>query len=75
LGWIVTASVVWCGVRRMGATSQPLTPAEYFQTPGASSPDGKLLVYTQDRPETGSDLFILPIEGKQQPVPFLTTGQ
>ena len=68
------------GVRRLVWRSadgsddeQPLTPAEYFQTPGSWSPDGKLLVYTQDRPETGSDLFILPFEGNRQPVPFLAT--
>jgi Tol biopolymer transport system component len=68
------------GVRRLVWRSadgsdeeQPLTPAEYFQTPGSLSPDGKLLVYTQDRPETGSDLFILPFEGNRQPVRFLAT--
>jgi hypothetical protein len=68
------------GVRRLvwrpadgNGAEEPLTPAEYFQTPGSWSPDGTLLVYTQDRPETGSDLFIMPIDGDRRPVAFLST--
>jgi Tol biopolymer transport system component len=68
------------GVRRLvwrsadgGDDEQALTPAEYFQTPGSWSPDGKLLAYTHYRPETSGDLFLLPIGGSRQPVPFLAT--
>lgn len=68
------------GVRRLvrraadgSGDEQPLTPAEYFQTPGSWSPDGKLLVYTHYRPETSGDLFLVPIGGDRPPVPFLAT--
>lgn len=68
------------GVRRLvwrladgSGGEEPLTPAEYFQTPGSWSPDGKTLVYTEDRPDSGSDLFVLAIDGDRKPVPFLAT--
>jgi dipeptidyl aminopeptidase/acylaminoacyl peptidase len=68
------------GVRRLVSRSadgsgeeEPLTPAEYFQTPGSFSPDGKLLAYTQDRPDTGSDILMLPLEGERKPSAFLAT--
>jgi serine/threonine-protein kinase len=37
------------------------------------SPDGKALAYWEIDPETGRDIWILPLEGEQTPIPFLVT--
>ena len=52
---------------------EPLTPAEYYQTTGSWSPDGKLLAYTQDLPATGSDILIVSFVGDRTPSTFLAT--
>ncbi len=38
------------------------------------SPDGKLLAYTEERPDQGSDILILPIDGDRKPRTFLATA-
>jgi eukaryotic-like serine/threonine-protein kinase len=42
--------------------------------PGFASPDGKDLVYTEDSPQTKSDIWILPLAGDRTPRPFLKTA-
>ena len=37
------------------------------------SPDGKLLAYTERHPETGHDIWILPLNGERTPRPVLRT--
>ncbi|MEQ1761231.1 MAG: protein kinase, partial [Vicinamibacterales bacterium] len=37
------------------------------------SPDGRFLLYTQDSPTTGFDLWLLPLIGDRTPVPLLNT--
>ncbi len=37
------------------------------------SPDGKELAYIAESPETGTDIWILPLEGERKPRPFLRT--
>jgi Tol biopolymer transport system component len=37
------------------------------------SPDGRYLAYTESTPETGYDLWLLPMTGDRTPVPFLKT--
>ena len=50
-----------------------------YESPGqfnevlAWSPDGKYLVFEQAGPETGWDLWLLPVDGKREPVPYLKT--
>ena len=68
------------GVRRLawraadGSDAEELlTPPEYYQTPGSISPDGKVLVYTEDRPETSSDIYMMPLQGNRTAVPFIAT--
>ncbi len=56
-----------------GGGEEPVTPAQFFQTPGSASRDGKLLAYEEDRPGTGSDIFVVPLEGRRTPVPFMAT--
>jgi Tol biopolymer transport system component len=39
----------------------------------AWSPDGGTIAYEEDNPETGSDLWLLPLEDGARPEPFLAT--
>ena len=54
-------------------------PAEVLITnmrrpnPGSWSLDGKLLAFQDYNPETGFDLWMLPMEGDRQPIPWLKT--
>jgi eukaryotic-like serine/threonine-protein kinase len=38
------------------------------------SRDGRFLLYTAIDPETKSDVWLLPLQGDRQPIPFLRTG-
>ena len=37
------------------------------------SRDGRLILFTEQSPETGWDLWVLPLEGDKKPVPYLQT--
>jgi serine/threonine-protein kinase len=52
---------------------EPLTSSQYIQVPFSFTPDGKLLVFHEIRPETGQDLWLLPMEGERKPRVFLQT--
>jgi eukaryotic-like serine/threonine-protein kinase len=41
--------------------------------PVSVSPDGKTLLMSVSDPKTDNDLWLLPLEGKREPQPFLTT--
>jgi serine/threonine-protein kinase len=63
-----------------GGDAQRLTESSSPQTPGSWSPDGKVLVFTQRNPGTGSDILTLPMDGSEktgwkpgQPKVFLST--
>jgi len=43
------------------------------QIPACFSPDGKLLIYIEDSPQTGLDIWALPLEGDRQPWAYLNT--
>jgi len=49
---------------------------ESDQTKGSAdwSPDGRFLLYRSSDPQTGSDLWILPVSGDRKPLPFLKTS-
>jgi dipeptidyl aminopeptidase/acylaminoacyl peptidase len=51
--------------------AERLTTSEYTQFPGSWSPDGKLLVFQEERTETGSDIWILSMEGERTARPLL----
>ncbi len=53
-------------------TVEKLTAAEHSNYPGSWSPDGKLLAYWQENPETGLDIWVYSFE-KRSPEPFLRT--
>jgi Tol biopolymer transport system component len=56
------------------------TPEEAFLSttndtyPASVSPDGKALLLTISDPRTGSDLWLLPLEGKREPKPLSATS-
>jgi serine/threonine-protein kinase len=54
--------------------AEPLLTAEFAQTEISFSPDGKLLVYRGSHPDTGRDIWILPLEGERKPQPVLQTS-
>jgi serine/threonine protein kinase len=47
------------------------TTGEKFAT--SCSRDGRFLLYTAEDPDTKSDLWVLPLQGDRQPIPFLRT--
>jgi Tol biopolymer transport system component len=44
-----------------------------LKMPEAWSPDGKYLVYGENGPATGWDVWLLPLQGERKPVPYLRT--
>ncbi len=55
-----------------GNEEQLLSSADQV-TASSFSPDGKELAYFATSPETGADIWILPLEGDRKPQPFLRT--
>jgi serine/threonine-protein kinase len=57
-------------IRSDGSGSpEQLTKSEHILFPGSFSPDGKRLAYTEVIPETGFDIWMLPLEGDDQDHP------
>ena len=56
-----------------GAEKSLIAPQDMFQIPQSWSPDGKYLAYTPASPETGTDIWVLPLEGDHKPWPFAQT--
>ena len=54
---------------------QRLTTAAKTQWPGSWSPDGRTLALVENHPQSGSDIWLLPLDGLQPgaPRPFLST--
>src|SRR5262249_31256383 len=50
-----------------------LSTSDHAQYPCSFSPDGKALLFLDEDPSTGEDLWILPLEGERTPRPFLRT--
>jgi len=50
-----------------------LSTSEAAQWPSTLSSDGKVLAFQQNDPETGMDLYILPLDGDRQPYSWLKT--
>ena len=54
-------------------TEEVLTTSDYPWWPASVSPNGKLLAFQQNDPDTGMDLAILPLEGNRLPYTWLKT--
>ena len=48
--------------------------SELFQWPTSWSADGHLLAYVERHPQTGLDLWVLPLDGERRPRSFLATS-
>src|SRR3984885_3851294 len=51
-----------------------LKASEGYKYATSSSRDGRFLLYTVENPKTKSDLWVLPLQGDGNPIPFLRTG-
>jgi dipeptidyl aminopeptidase/acylaminoacyl peptidase len=57
-----------------GGVTEALLPSQgTLQSPDDWSPDGRYLLYSDRHPDTRWDLWILPLDGSADPIPFLRT--
>ena len=56
------------------APEELLHESSYHSHVSSWSPDGKVLAFEEQSPETGYDIWTLSVEGEQQPVRFLNTS-
>ena len=57
-----------------GATPEErLTTSEFLQLPGSGSRDGEWYTFEETRPDTGWDIWLLPLQGERTPRPLLQT--
>jgi Tol biopolymer transport system component len=55
------------------ASPQPLLPADGIRrSPTSWSPDGQLVMFTVSAPKTGTDLWVMAVNGERKVEPFLT---
>jgi dipeptidyl aminopeptidase/acylaminoacyl peptidase len=62
----------WIPADGSGVT-EPLLIRDHSQWPFSWSPDGKLLAFSEIKPDTRRDIWVLPLEGDRIPLPVLTT--
>jgi Tol biopolymer transport system component len=51
-----------------------LLESSLIKLPNDWSPDGRFLLYRQEDPKTGADLWVLPLSGERKPFPFVNTN-
>ena len=51
-----------------------LLKSDEDKEPTSWSRDGRFLLYTNNDPKNGGDLWVLPLEGERKPIPFLRTA-
>jgi serine/threonine-protein kinase len=66
------AGLFWKPSDGSGAAEQ-LVAGEEIRFPGAFSPDGRWLVYRETAPESGFDIYAVPMDGERSPQPVLVT--
>jgi Tol biopolymer transport system component len=64
-------NIFWVAADGSG-TAERLLEATRNQVPDAWSPDGRTLAFTEFNPETGADIWLLPLDTRE-PRPFLRT--
>jgi len=67
-----TRDVFWKSADGTGEAESLLT-REHRQWPSGWSPDGNWLAISELHPETGRDIWMLPVQGDRSPSPFLIT--
>ena len=55
-------------------SEEPILQSDNSKNPTDWSSDGRFILYQEQNPKTGSDLWVLPISGDQKPFPFLQTN-
>ena len=53
--------------------AEALLRSSEWKWPQSASPDGRFLLYATTGGKTQTDLWVLPLDGRQKPVPFLLT--
>ncbi len=53
--------------------AERLTTSDYMHMSADWSPDGQTLAFVQPRPETGQDIWVLPLTGNRQPRAIIQT--
>src|SRR2546422_8043908 len=56
-----------------GRREELLLESKFDKYPGNFSRDGRFLIYYEVDPQTGGDLWVLPLAGDRKPFPFLKT--
>jgi eukaryotic-like serine/threonine-protein kinase len=72
--WKTGTMTMWWMPADRSTTPELLTNVGSMQSPESWSPDGKTLVFTQmDDPQSGSDIYVLPLDGDKKPRVLLRT--
>jgi Tol biopolymer transport system component len=58
----------------MSGSAEKLITNDHLLVPTSWSPDGRILAFTEHHPSTGADIWILAMDGKREPQPFLKTS-
>jgi Tol biopolymer transport system component len=66
------AGLWWASTDGSGQPEQ-LIPGNQLRFPSSFTPDGHTLLYRESAPQTGMDLYALPLDGDRTPVPVLVT--
>jgi serine/threonine-protein kinase len=72
--WKTGTMTMWWMPADQSGPAQLLTNIGSMQSPESWSPDGKTLAFTQmDDPQSGSDIYMLPLDGDRKPHVFFRT--
>jgi dipeptidyl aminopeptidase/acylaminoacyl peptidase len=67
-----TENIFWKPADGSGPAER-LTTSDYSNAAGSWSPDGQTLAFTEQRPETGFDIWVLPLSGDRRPRVIIQT--
>jgi len=56
-----------------GSADELLVKSDFRKSPNDWSADGKFILYHEQNPKTGNDLWVFPLSGERKPFPFLQT--
>ncbi|MBI1789028.1 MAG: PD40 domain-containing protein [Acidobacteria bacterium] len=72
--WPGEKFTMWWMPADRSAAAERLTTFGNRQSPADWTPDGKVMAFTQNSPETGPDVYVLPIvDPQRKPIPFAQT--
>jgi serine/threonine-protein kinase len=72
--WKTGTMTMWWMPADKSAPPERLTDIGSMQSPESWSPDGSVLAFTQmDNPQSGSDVYVLPMDGERKPIEVVRT--